>query len=97
MSLESRVRETARLLKTFTGETNAELAAAWHCSEPLVRRKLSGARGGGGTISLADVEKWAAHWGITPAELLMGYAALHEAGRLPHALRHAKATGQQRF
>lgn len=95
MTLQQQVRETAQLMKTWTGETYGDLARAWRCSESLARRKLNGGKGGGGTIALADVEKWADHWGLTGAELLSGFAWLQENGRLPHRLRHAVKTGQQ--
>jgi hypothetical protein len=94
MTLHDRVRETARLLKAWTGETNADLAAAWHCSEPLVRRKLNGGTGGGATISLADLEKWASHWELTPAELISGFGFLESNHRLPERIRRAKRAGQ---
>ena len=94
MTLQDRIRETAMLLKAWTGETYDDLAGAWRCSRALAYRKLKGGTGGGGTISLDDVEKWADHWGLTPVELLSGFGYLEQNHRLPRHVRDAKRAGQ---
>ena len=95
-NLERRIRETARAVKAWTGESFTDLGSGCGWSTVTAKRKLNAGTNStkGATLSLADVERLCAHWEVTPADLMAGFDALEEAGRLPYRVRALVERGE---
>jgi hypothetical protein len=96
VSLEQRIRATARAIKAWTGQSFADLGSGCGWSVPTAKRKLNAgaSRTKGSTLSLDDVEQLCAHWRLTPAELMGDFADLEAAGRLPHHIKTLVQAGE---
>ncbi|GHJ39485.1 acyltransferase [Streptomyces sp. TS71-3] len=77
MSTEDLLRLTVAALMQRTGERQAQLGAALDVTQAQVSKKQAGRA----AWTLGDVDRLAAHWGMTPLDLLAG--PTHAASRLP--------------
>lgn len=80
-------RESTRDLAPYVGATDDRPGGVDHTTVSRLLRQGPG--------NLDHVDDLCRHWGITLTELLAGFGWLEEKGRLPRAVRDAKATGQQ--
>lgn len=77
--LETRLNETLALLMTRTGRTQSDLAEAINVSRAQVSQRLRG----GVAWRVSELEPIAGLFGVTVCELLSGYVAMADSGRLP--------------
>ncbi|MFD3716633.1 helix-turn-helix domain-containing protein [Streptomyces sp. NPDC058677] len=86
-TLETTLNETIKLLMTRTGRRQVDVAEVVGITRGSLSQRLLGNSG----WRVNDLAPIAEYFGLTPAELLSGYASIASAKRLPPA---GKASGQ---